>query len=486
MGNLSNLGLTVKKEEDFLEWYNELIRKAELADVRYNIKGFPVYRPWSAITMKRMFAMYEKALEEKGHLPLFFPSLIPEGNLKKEAEHVAGFVPEVFWVTQHGDKEPLDEPLALRPTSETAFYQMYSLWVRSYKDLPLKCYQSNPVWRYETKATKPFFRVREIYWIEAHDAFATEEEAKTQVLEDMKTTEEILLKEFAIPFIFFQRPEWDKFAGAVNTFAADAIMPSGKVSQLPSTHFLGQNFSKAFDVKFTDKDKKEKYAYITCYGPAIIRIYGAMISIHSDNKGLVMPFALAPKQIVIVPILFEETKKKVLKKCEDISQKLGGYNTFVDAREATPGAKFNEWELKGVPIRLEIGPKDMAKNRVTIFRRDLNKKFSVKEKNLLQEIKQIAGTFTGNLLERAQKNFKSCIVKAGTKEELRKTIESRKIAITNFCSIDKAGEKCAEVIEKEIQAMVRGKRVDKIERAEGSCVICGKKASEVVYIARSL
>src|SRR3989338_2556889 len=204
-------GITVKKSADFSEWFTQLTQKAGLSDLRYNVKGFVVYMPWSVMTMKKMYSAFEKALEENGHQPLIMPSVIPEKNFKMESEHVKGFTPEVFWITEHGDGEKIEEKLALRPTSETAFYQMYSLWIRSYNDLPFKRYQSCQVWRYEGKATRPFIRGREFYWIEAHDAFARSEDAKKQVEEDMQTTKEVLFGQFAVPFIFFQRPEWDKF-----------------------------------------------------------------------------------------------------------------------------------------------------------------------------------------------------------------------------------------------------------------------------------
>jgi prolyl-tRNA synthetase len=288
--------ITVSKEEDFSGWYTELINKAELADIRYNIKGFIVYREWATITIKKMYAKYEALMEKNGHMPLIMPSLIPESNFLLEAEHVEGFAPEVFWVTEVGSSGKLSERLALRPTSETALYKMYALWIRSYKDLPFKRYLSCQIWRYEGKMTRPFFRAREFHWIEGHDVFATMEGAKAQVKEDMEMTYQMLQDEFGIPIIFFERPQWDKFAGAIATYAADALMGSGKVLQLPSTHLLGQNFSKAFDVKFVDSDGEEKFGYQTCYGPAISRIYGAMIAYLGDDKGLILPFDLAPIQ----------------------------------------------------------------------------------------------------------------------------------------------------------------------------------------------
>jgi len=262
-------------------------------------------------------------------------------------------------------------------------------------------------------------------------------------------------------------------------------MGSGKVLQLPSTHLLGQNFSKPFNVKFMDEKGAEKYCYITCYGPAISRIYGAMIALHGDNKGLVLPWDVAPLHIVIVPVIFEETKEKIMKKCEELKNKLSGYSVKIDSRDYSPGYKFNEWELKGVPIRIEIGPKDLQNNSVTIFRRDLNKKTTVKEADLLNEIKKIKDEFTKNLLKKTSSNFEKNIVNAKTESEVRKGIDSSKIVRASFCSIDKDGEKCAEVVEKEIGAFVRGIRVDKKEKPESECVICGKPAKFVVYIAKS-
>lgn len=481
----SMLGITVKKDADFSEWYTQLMQKAELADVRYNIKGLPVYREWSTISMKKMYRILEAILERNGHMPLTFPTLIPESLLKKESEHVEGFTPEVFWVTEHGDGEKFEERMALRPTSETAFYSMYSMWLRSYKDLPFKRYQSCSVFRHETKMTRPFFRTREIYWIEAHDAFATEADAKKQVHEDMETTYEFLNNVLALPHIFFQRPEWDKFPGAVHTFAADALMGSGKVLQLPSTHLLGQNFSKPFNVKYVDEKGEDQYCHITCYGPAISRIYGAMIALHGDDKGLILPWDVSPLQIAIVPIIFDDSKTDVLKKANELKAKLKDYSIKLDDRECSAGFKFNEWELKGVPIRIEIGPKDLQNKTVMLFRRDLNTKTSVKEADLLAEVKKIEKEFTNNLLKKTSADFEKNIVNAKTKKDVEKGIAENKIVRASFCSTELEGAECAGIIEKEMAAFVRGTRVDKKEKPEGNCVICGKKATAVVYIAKS-
>ncbi len=480
-------GITISKEKDFSEWYSELIQKAELADLRYNIKGFICYLPWSVISIKLMYKRYEEVLEKKGHLPLIMPSLIPESNFLLEAEHVKGFAPDVFWVTETGDGQKLPERLALRPTSETALYKMYSYWVRSYNDLPFKRYLSCQVWRAEnTKATRPFLRAREFHWIEAHNVFATLADAEAQVKEDMETSYELCQEEFAIPIMFFQRPEWDKFPGAVHTYAADALMDSGKVIQLPSTHLLGQNFSKPFNVTFTDKDGKQKFGYLTCYGPAISRIYGAMAAILGDDKGLVLPFELAPYQVVIVPILFKDSTDKVLKQCSAIEKELSvKYRVFFDKREVSAGEKFHEWELKGVPLRIEIGPKDLEKEQAIVVNRQTGKKSAVKLSAISKHVDSVSKEYTKSLKQKKMAGFKGYTVDCDNIEEVREAVDNKKMARAGFCSIDLDGAECAAEIEKSLGASVRGKLVDEEKHKFKKCCVCGKPAGETVYIAKS-
>ncbi|MFC1682309.1 proline--tRNA ligase [Nanoarchaeota archaeon] len=476
----SQLGLTAKKEENFSEWYTQLIQKCELADIRYNVKGFLVFQPWSVLAMEKMYSQMEAALQKKGHKPYWFPTLIPESNLKKETSHISGFTPEVFWVT-HGGKNKFEERLALRPTSETAMYQMFSLWIRSHNDLPFKTYQRANVFRYETKATRPFLRSREFHWIERHSAHTTEKDAFNQVLEDMKTTQEILHDKWGIPFIFFERPAWDKFPGAHRTFAADALNPDGKLVQQPSTHIISQKFSKAFDVKFKDKDEKEKLAWITCYGPATSRIFASIIITHSDDKGLKFPWDIAPVQVVIIPI-----DSKLNKKAESLKKQIEKFATVeIDYTDKRPGEKFNHWEMKGVPIRIDLGLKDSAKKQITIFRRDLDKKEIIKEKDLLKQIEEVSKEFTKNLIKKADKIFQGRIKETKNKKEIKETIKQGAIAKCNWCSVEKQGEKCAEIIEKEIGAEVRGTKLNEKEKPKDKCVICNKPAKEIVYIAKS-
>jgi len=480
-------GITVSKEENFSAWYSEILYKADLADIRYNVKGFVVYRPWATITIKKMYNKYEELLEKNGHMPLIMPSLIPESNFHTESEHVKGFAPEVFWVTEAGSEgEKFTEKLALRPTSETALYPMYSYWIRSYKDLPFKRYQSCQVWRYEGKMTRPFYRGREFHWIEAHNVFATMEGAKAQVKEDMEMTYQMLQDEFCIPIIFFQRPDWDKFAGAIHTYAADALMGSGKVLQLPSTHLLGQNFSKPFNVTYIDEDGEEKYGFQTCYGPAISRIYGAMISYLGDDKGLILPFDLAPIQIVIIPIIFTGKEDIVMKKVNEIENNLKEkYRIKVDNSDDSPGQKFYFWEMKGVPFRIEIGPRDIKKKQVVIVRRFDGEKYYVKEHELMEKLDDLTENYTKEVWKKAFLDFEDEIELVYELDSAKEAVENGKIVACGFCSIDKDGERCAEIVEKEIQAFVRGKRVDKEKHEFATCLVCGKPASCTVYLAKS-
>ena len=476
---------SIDKDSNFSEWYTEIVKRAELADLRYNIKGFVVFQPWSVLAMEKMYKYMENALQRKGHKPYWFPTLIPEKNFKIEGEHVKGFSPEVFWVTEAGDSK-LEERYALRPTSETAFYQMFSLWIQSYKDLPFKAYQRANIFRYETKATRPFLRSREFHWIEAHCAHATEEDAMKQVKEDMETTKEVLRDIFLLPFMFFERPVWDKFPGAKRTFAADVINPDGRMVQQPSTHLINLDFSKGFNVKFKDRDEKEKLCYITCYGPATSRIFASVIIVHGDNKGLIFPWKIAPVQVIITPIMAE---KQLVEKSEKIKNELAekGISAEVDSSEKRPGEKFYFWEMKGVPLRIEVGKKEIDAKEFTIFRRDTQIKEKVKEKDLIDYIEKTSKDYDKNLLAKADSIFKSKIIDVSNFDELKSAIENGKVARAGFCSVDKEGEKCAVKIEKEFaRTKVRGTKLEK-EKPSGKtskCVICGKKAKEVVYIAQ--
>ncbi len=477
------IGITVKKKENFSEWFTQVVTKAGLADQRYNVQGFIVHMPWAMRIIREIYRLFEQELERTGHEPVLFPLVIPDENFEKEKEHVEGFKPEVFWVTEAGD-DKLERRLALRPTSETAFYQMYALWITSWRDLPLKLYQSVSVYRYE-KTTRPFIRGREFLWIEAHDAFATHRQALRQVREDMENSRKVIWEQLGIPFLFLKRPPWDKFKGAEDTYAADTLMPDGRVLQISSTHDLGQRFAKAFGITFMDKNGKERYVWQTCYGPGVWRILAALVAIHGDDKGLVLPFRVAPVQVVIIPIYYDEEEKKlVMRKCRRFYLKFKRRNirVLVDTRDKTPGWKFNDWELKGVPIRLEIGRREVEQDFVTIFRRDLKKREKVPDDKVVDRIYELAEEILDNLKNKAKKFFEENIVSASSKKELVKTIKEGKIVKISFCG----REECAEDMREATNgAKVRGTSLDFKEGDYGRCVWCGQPARYLVYVAKA-
>ena len=477
----STEGLTVKKDENFSEWYTQILEKAEIVDLRLGVKGFIVIRPLGALAIENIYKLYETELQRKGHKLTIMPTVIPESNLNKEASHIKGFTPEVFWLqTEKGD-----EKLALRPTSETVYTPMFALWVRSHRDLPMKLYQKGSVFRYDTKATRPLIRGREFYWIECHDAFATKSEAEAQVQDDIQTTERIMHQSLGIPFLPMKRPTWDKFAGAEYTIGSDVLMPDGKLIQQPSTHMMGQKFSKAFDAKFKNENGEEDYLWTTAYGPAMSRILASVISTHGDDKGLILPFSISPTQIMIVPIFTKENKSQILKYCESIQNELKCYRVEIDSRETySPGWKFHESELKGVPFRIEIGNNELQNKEITLFTRDTGKKEALALKNLSSFGKR-GIEFDERLKSKAENFMKDKIADCKSKEDLAKAMQNGKIARVNFCSLESPGIKCAEEIEKEYGASVRGNLANKKEIPKGKCVICKRPAESVAYIGKS-
>lgn len=473
-------------KKDFSEWYNTIMKEAQLCDLRYNLKGFMVIRPNAADVMGRMYSLYEHALEARGHRKAYFPSLIHEKNLETEKEHVEGFAPEVFWVTEAG-RNKLEERMLMRPTSETAIYPMYALWINGRSDLPLKIYQSCQVWRYETKATKPFIRTREFHWIEAHDVFATEGEALAQIRQDMEMAQEIIHDSFGIPFIFFRRPQWDKFAGAVDTFAADTLLPDGKTLQLPSTHNLGTNFSKSFGIKFMDDDGQEKYAHQTTYGPCISRIFAALISVHGDDKGLVLPFHLANVQVAVIPIIRKGNEEKVLPFAQELGEKLSGsFRTVVDAGDNTPGFKYNYWELNGAPIRVEVGERDIDSGKAVVVRRDNGEKSQVTFDELPSFIEREGARLNASITLSADSAFASLQKSADTMEELKSALDSGGGFVrVPFCTDSMEGKECAEKAKDSCSANMRGSKYSSDAKPDGKkCIGCGKEASIYLYAAR--
>lgn len=488
----NELGMSVEKEENFSEYYTQLIRKAELADTRFGIQGFIVHRPWGFFIIRKIYEYFEEELEKTGHEAFLFPVAVKEENLKKEKQH-AGFTPNVFWVTKAGNRN-IEERFALRPTGEAQIYPLYSLWFRSHKELPFKAYQSRISAFRNEFTTRPFIRGREFLFLESHDVFNKHEEAMKQIREDLDICKKVIYDKLKIPFLYFKRPAWDKFKGANDTYTPDTLMPDGKRNQLASTHDLGQNFSKAFDIKVKGKDEKERYVWQTCFGPGIWRIMAAIIAIHGDDKGLVLNFELAPLQIVIIPIMFSDKRiesKKLIRKCREIESKLKkvGYRVRFDDNKETPGFKYNKWELRGVPVRIEIGPKEIKKRTVSIILRTENKRKEIKLSNLYKEIRKSAIKIDKNIKKKADIYFKGNVRGTDSLEELKDLIQKHRGFIRiPFCSIDKEGEKCASLLkEKTRGAVVCGTlypKEDKIKPGQ-KCLICDKRAMHVVYVAKS-
>ncbi|HVP95169.1 MAG TPA: proline--tRNA ligase [Methanoregulaceae archaeon] len=457
------------KKTDFSAWYNELLWQAEVMDVRYPVKGLYVWYPHGFALRKHVYARLRE-LMDRDHQETLFPLLIPEQEFMKEAEHIKGFEDEVYWVT-HGGKDRLDVPLALRPTSETAIYPMYALWVRSHADLPIRLYQVVNTFRYETKHTRPLIRLREITsFKEAHTVHATWEQAEIQVEEAIRLYQEFY-ERLGIPVIVSRRPDWDKFPGADYTMAVDTIMPDGKTLQIGTVHHLGDHFSQTFNITFEDPEGLQRHVYQTCYGISE-RSIAALISLHGDDKGLILPPDVAPVQIVIVPITIGKRKEEVTTAAAAIEQELksAGYRVKIDGRDLRPGAKYYYWEMRGVSLRLEIGPRDIDASQVTVVTRT-DARSVITRKDLIAGIREVISDETCRMKERAEEHVKSRLIISGSMEEAKHAIEQG-IALVQWC--EEKG--CADVIEEDLGASVLGTRARSphLKEQEGPCVICGK------------
>ncbi len=397
------VGITVSKDEDFSEWYTQVVLKAQMADYA-PVKGLIVLRPDGYSVWESVRAKLDERFAVRGIRNGFLPVLIPESLLKKEEEHFAGFDPEVFWVTHSGNNEVGDR-LALRPTSETLAYSMYSKWIQSWRDLPLKINFWNTALRAEIKATKPFLRTSEFLWQEGHTVHATRKEAEEEVAEILDIYKRTVEEELAIPVITGRKSEKEKFVGAVYTTTMESVMPDGKALQMGTSHFLGQNFSKPFDVKFADKDNVEHHAWQTSWGVSW-RLVGAMIMVHGDDKGLVLPPRVAPVQAVVVPIIpNQKAAAEVVQKAEEVGAALrgAGVRVHADLRTGlTPGYKFNDWELRGVPLRVEIGPRDIKDGVVVAVARHTGEKSKVPIGQIPSRIPRMLDDVQDGMLKRAR------------------------------------------------------------------------------------
>ena len=359
---------------DFSEWFHDILEEAEIIDMRYPVKGMHVWLPQGFKIRKYTLNILRNILDED-HEEVLFPLLIPEDELAKEAIHVKGFEDEVYWVT-HGGLTKLNKKLALRPTSETAMYPMFSLWVRSHSDLPMKFYQVVNTFRYETKHTRPLIRVREITtFIEAHTVHINKEDTENQVNRAIEIYK-MFFDSLGIPYVITTRPEWDKFPGADYTVAFDTLLNDGKTLQIGTVHNLGQTFARTFDITYETESGEHEHVYQTCYGLSD-RVIASILGVHGDEKGLCIPPVVSPYQIVIVPIIFKKGGEEVLRFCRDIKEILkneGNLRVYLDDRDIRAGKKFYEWEMRGVPIRIEVGPRDLRDNKIVIVQRNNLKK----------------------------------------------------------------------------------------------------------------
>lgn len=471
-----NLGITSKKEEDFSEWFTQLLIKADLIDYT-DVSGCYILKPTCYSIWEKIQDFFNKKIKADGVKNAYFPLLIPESLLKKETEHVKGFTPEVAWVTITGTT-PLKERLAIRPTSETIMYSSYSKWIRSYRDLPLKLNQWNNIVRWEFKHSVPLMRSREFLWQEGHTAYATKEEAEKEVKQILKYYKQVYEELLAVPVIEGKKTESEKFAGAEYTLSIEAFLPSGKAAQSATSHYLGQNFAKVFNITFTDKDKTIKHVHQNSWGLST-RAIGIMAIMHSDNKGLILPPKIAPNSVVIIPILFDETKEKVLKEAHKIKSLIK--DSIIDDRDGyTPGFKFNQWELKGIPIRIEIGPKDIIKKECVVVRRDTNKKQNIKISQIKKEIPKLLDDIQDNLFNKAQKDLKDSIIEVKTWKEFEKAVKDKKLIKTFSCG----SKECEELIKDETGAKTLVIPFEQPKKL-GSCIKCNKKAKYQVYFAKS-
>ena len=468
------------QSEDFSRWYTDVIRRAELADYS-PVKGSMVIRPYGYAIWELMQAGLDRRFKETGHVNAYFPLFIPESLLRKEAAHVEGFAPEVAWVTRGGD-ETLEEPLVVRPTSEAIIGTMYSKWVQSWRDLPILINQWANVVRWE-KVTRLFLRTTEFLWQEGHTAHETEQEAEEEARRMLGVYKEFLETELAIPVLDGRKTESEKFAGAARTYSVEALMGDGRALQAGTSHQLGQNFAKVFDITFQARDKSVQYVWQTSWGMTT-RLIGGVIMVHGDDSGLILPPRIAPHQVVIVPIPRGDWRATVLPRARDIAAALkrAGVRVRLDDREEyKPGWKFAEWEMRGVPLRLEIGPRDIEQEQVLLARRDTREKLTAPMDGLEERVTGLLDAVQTALYDRALAFRDSHTIRTASSDEFRRAFEGRPgFVIAPWCG----SAECEAQIKADTQATIRNLAFD-LPPATGACVRCGQPGLTDAYFAKS-
>lgn len=472
-------GIT-SRAEDFSQWYNEIVMRAELADYS-PVKGCMVIRPYGYAIWENIQRLLDKRIKDAGHQNAYFPLFIPESFLAKEADHVEGFAPECAVVT-HGGGKKLEENLYVRPTSETIMYAMYAKWVRSWRDLPMLINQWANVVRWEMR-TRLFLRTTEFLWQEGHTAHATAEEAEEETLKMLGIYREFAESVLAIPVYHGVKSDAEKFAGALRTYTIEGMMQDRKALQLGTSHNLGQNFAKAFDVKFQSKEEKLEYVWQTSWGVST-RLIGAVVMAHGDDKGLILPPRVAPFAVVIVPIFKDEASRvKVLEVAKQFKEAIGDAATVhIDDREQyTPGWKFNDWELKGAPLRMEIGPRDVEKQQVVLVRRDEGKKEIVLQAAMKERVLALLDEIQTNLFERCRSFRDENALDIDDFGEFAAKMESPGIfARSHWCG----SADCEAAVKDQTKATIRCIPFGSNEE-KGTCILCGKESNRRVIFARA-
>jgi prolyl-tRNA synthetase len=468
------------RNTDYSRWYTDVILQAKLADYS-PVKGCMVIRPNGYAIWENMQRTLDKMFKDTGHENAYFPLFIPESFMKKEAEHVEGFAPEAAVVT-HGGGEKLEEPLYVRPTSETIIWSMYKKWIMSYRDLPILVNQWANVVRWEMR-TRLFLRTTEFLWQEGHTAHADEEDARRETMLIINLYREFAEKYLAIPVIVGRKTDNEKFAGAIDTFTIEAMMQDKKALQAGTSHYLGENFAKAFDVKFQDKDGQIRYVHATSWGVST-RLIGALIMVHGDDNGLVIPPRIAPKQAVIVPIWRgDDTKESVLTFARSIHSKLKEkWMIILDDRDQyKPGYKFNEWEIQGIPVRIEIGPRDVENNQVVLVRRDTREKIPVNADEVVSKFNELLEDIQQNLFNKALKFREENSYYIDNYNEFKEILEKKGgFLYSHWCG---NGE-CELKIKEETKATIRCIPENSPEE-KGQCIYCGKPSERRVIFARN-
>ncbi len=465
------------RDVDFAKWYTDVVKKADLVDYS-SVKGSMIIRPYGYAIWENMQSILDKKFKSTNHENVQMPMFIPESLLNVEKEHVKGFAPEVAWVT-YGGETKLEERMCVRPTSETLFCEHFKKIIKSYRDLPLLYNQWCTIVRWE-KTTRPFLRSREILWQEGHTMHATEKEAKEETLRMLKIYEDFQKNILAIPVFTGKKTDKEKFAGADETYAIEAMMYDGVALQNATSHYFGQNFSKAFDIKFLDKDNKLKYPYQTSWG-CTTRMIGALVMVHGDNRGLVLPPRIAPYKVIIIPIKDDEEINKVVNDLkEDLSDSLITYK--IDNSNKTPGFKFAEAEVKGYPIRIEVGKRDLKEGLVTIVRRDTLEKIKVPIDEAVMKVNELLINIQNDMYERALKRRNSMIYEASNYEEMTKIAKEKPgFIFTNWCG----DEACENKIKDDLGLKSRCIPFEGAEPdGDKTCVCCGKKATTKIYWAK--